>query len=89
MTARYDYHIGVGYHKSHSHLVVQDSSGKKPRSGRVKNDRQSLGGFLEQYRENSHAVVEATRNSMVMYDWLDDFCDDVALAHPLKGQGDC
>lgn len=89
MTACYDYHIGVGYHKSHSHLVVQDSSGKKPRSGRVKNDRQSLGGFLEQYRENSHAVVEATRNSMVMYDWLDDFCDDVALAHPLKGQGDC
>lgn len=21
---------------------------------------------------------------MVMYDWLDDICDDVVLAHPLK-----
>jgi transposase len=63
---------------------VQDSSGKTLRSGRVKNDRQSLGGFLERYRENSHAVVEATRNWMVMYDWLDDICDDVVLAHPLK-----
>ncbi|OKP68697.1 IS110 family transposase, partial [Ensifer adhaerens] len=47
MTASYDYHIGVDYHKSYSHLVVQDSSGKTLRSGRVKNDRQSLGGFLE------------------------------------------
>ncbi|APO68617.1 IS110 family insertion sequence transposase domain-containing protein [Rhizobium gallicum] len=84
MTASYDYHIGVDYHKSYSHLVVQDSSGKTLRSGRVKNDRQSLGGFLERYRENSHAVVEATRNWMVMYDWLDDICDDVVLAHPWK-----
>lgn len=84
MTASYDYHIGVDYHKSYSHLVVQDSSGKTLRSGRVKNDRQSLGGFLERYRENSHAVVEATRNWMVIYDWLDDICDDVVLAHPLK-----
>jgi len=84
MTASYEYHIGVDYHKSYSHLVVQDSGGKTLRSGRVKNDRQSLGGFLERYRENSHAVVEATRNWMVIYDWLDDICDDVVLAHPLK-----
>lgn len=84
MTAPYDDHIGVDYHKSYSHLVVQDSSGKTLRSGRVKNDHQSLGSFLERYRKNSHAVVEATRNWMVMYDWLDDICDDVVLAHPLK-----
>ena len=45
MTASYDYHIGVDYHKSYSHLVVQDSGGKTLRSGRVKNDRQSLAGF--------------------------------------------
>jgi transposase len=83
-TVPYDYHVGVDYHKSYSHLVVQDSSGRTLRSGRIKNDRRSLGGFLERYRENSHAVVEATRNWMVMYDWLDEFCDDVVLAHPLK-----
>ncbi len=74
----------MDYHKSYSHLVVQDSAGKTLRSGRVKNDHQSLGSFLERYRENSHAVVEATRNWMVMYDWLEDICDDVVLAHPLK-----
>lgn len=84
VTASSDYHIGVDYHKSYSHLVVQDSGGKTLRSGRVKNDRQSLGSFLDRYRENSHAVVEATRNWMVTYDWLDDICDDVLLVHPLK-----
>lgn len=42
MTTTYDYHIGVDYHKSYSHLVVQDSAGKTLRAGRVKNDRQSL-----------------------------------------------
>jgi transposase len=84
MTASYDYHIGVDYHKSYSHLVVQDSNGRTLRSGRVKNDRQSLSAFLQHYRQNSHAVIEATRNWMVIYDWLDDICDDVVLAHPLK-----
>ncbi|MER8474060.1 transposase [Mesorhizobium sp. M1328] len=83
-TTSYDYHIGVDYHKSYSQLVVEDAAGKTLRSGRVKNDRQSLGSFLERYGENSHAIVEATRNWMVMYDWLDDICDDVVLTHPLK-----
>lgn len=63
MTASYEYHIGVDYHKSYSHLVVQDSSGNTLRSGRVKNDRQSLCGFLERYRENSHPVVEDRRTA--------------------------
>jgi hypothetical protein len=36
------------------------------------------------HRDVVHAVVEATRNWMVIYDWLDDICDDVVLAHPLK-----
>ena len=74
----------VNCHKSYSHLIVQDSSGKTLRSGRVKIDRQSLGSFPKRYRENSHAVVEATRNRILMYDRLDDICDDVVLAHLLK-----
>jgi transposase len=83
-TVSYDYHIGVDYHKSYSHLVVQDGGGRTLRSGRVKNDRHSIAAFLDRYKDNSHAVVEATRNWMVIYDWLDDICDDVVLAHPLK-----
>ena len=80
----YDYHIGVDYHKAYSHIVVQDAGGKMLRSGRVKNDGQSVAKFLGPYRENAHAVMEATRNWTVMYDWLDEICDEVVLAHPLK-----
>lgn len=80
----YDYHIGVDYHKAYTHLVVQDGGGKVLRSGKVKNDPRSLAGFLSPYLENSHAVMEASRNWTVMYDWLDELCDDVILAHPLK-----
>jgi len=80
----YDYHIGVDYHKAYTHLVVQDGGGQVLRSGKVKNDPRSLAGFLTPYLENSHAVMEASRNWTVMYDWLDELCDDVVLAHPLK-----
>lgn len=80
----YDYHIGVDYHKAYSHIVVQDAGGKMLRSGRVRNDGQSVATFLGPYRENAHAVMEATRNWTVMYDWLDEICDEVVLAHPLK-----
>jgi hypothetical protein len=30
------------------------------------------------------AVLEATRNWGLIYDWLEEILDDVALAHPLK-----
>src|SRR5205807_7293515 len=33
---------------------------------------------------NAHAVMEATRNWTVMFDWLDEIVDEVVLAHPLK-----
>lgn len=80
----YDYHIGVDYHKAYSHFAVQDSSGKTVRSGRVRNDRRSVESFLAPFSDNAHAVLEASRNWTVMYDWLDEICDDVILAHPLK-----
>lgn len=60
------------------------TGGRTLRSGRGKNDRHSIAAFLDRYKDNSHAVVEATRNWMVIYDWLDAICDDVVLAHPLK-----
>jgi len=80
----YDYHIGVDYHKAYTYLLVQDRGGQVLRSGKVENDPGSLAGFLTPYLENSHAVMEASRNWTVMYDWLDELCDDVVLAPPLK-----
>ena len=83
-TQAYAYHIGVDYHKAYNHLVVQDASGKTLRSGRVRNDHRSIAGFLLPFSGNAHAVMEATRNWTVMFDWLDEIVDEVVLAHPLK-----
>jgi transposase len=80
----YDYHIGVDYHKAYSHIVVQNTAGKTLRSGRVRNDSRSVAGFLSPFSGNAHAVMEASRNWTVMFDWLDELCDEVKLAHPLK-----
>jgi hypothetical protein len=39
--------------------------------------------FLGHYRP-SKAALEATRNWGLVYDWLEEILDDVALAHLLK-----
>lgn len=78
-------YIGVDYHKRYSHMVVQDQQGKQLRSGQVMNNMDCVKKFLAPFSEQeTHAVVEATRNWTVMYDWLEEVCDDVVLANPLK-----
>jgi len=49
----------------------------------VNNSREEFRRFLEPYRPGK-AAVEATRNWGLIYDWLEEILDDVALAHPLK-----
>jgi transposase len=79
------YHIGVDYHKKYSHLVVQDTAGNILKSGRVINDKEGVIKFLSPFEEGKkRAVVEATRNWTVIYDWLEEICDEVKLANPLK-----
>lgn len=54
------------------------------RSGRVNNHRQSLGSFLDGYSDNYHAILDATRNWMAMYNWLDDILRRCCAGAPLK-----
>jgi len=77
------YYIGVDYHKKYSYIVVKDREGKVERRGTVNNNREDLHNFLEPYRSGK-AVVEATRNWGLIYNWLEEILNDVALAHPLK-----
>jgi len=77
------YYIGVDYHKRYSYMVVKDGDGKLERRGTVNNSREEFRRFLEPYQPGK-AVLEATRNWGLIYDWLEDILDDVALAHPLK-----
>lgn len=77
------HYIGVDYHKRYSYVVVKDSEGKVERRGTVNNTREEFLEFLQPYRSGK-AVLEATRNWGLIYDWLEGILDDVALAHPLK-----
>jgi transposase len=49
----------------------------------VNNTKEEFRQLLKPYRAGK-AVLEATRNWWLVYDWLEEILDDVALAHPLK-----
>lgn len=76
-------YVGVDYHKKYSYMVVKNEDGRVERRGTVNNTKEEVQHFLEPYRPGM-AVVEATRNWGLIYDWLDEVLDDVTLAHPLK-----
>jgi len=76
-------YIGVDYHKKYSYIVVKNEDGRVGGRGTVNNTKEEVQRFLEPYRPGM-AVVEATRNWGLIYDWLDEVLDDVTLAHPLK-----
>jgi transposase len=77
------HYIGVDYHKKYSYVVVKDKEGKVERRGKVDNTKEEFRQLLKPYQAGK-AVLEATRNWGLVYDWLEEILDDVALAHPLK-----
>lgn len=77
------HYIGVDYHKKYSYVVVKDKDGKVERRGKVNNSKEEFRQLLKPYQAGK-AVLEATRNWGLIYDWLEEMLDDVALAHPLK-----
>lgn len=76
-------YIGVDYHKKYSYLVVKDKDGHVEGRGTVNNTKQEVQQFLKPFLPGT-AVIEATRNWGLIYDWLEEILDDVTLAHPLK-----
>jgi len=77
-------YIAVDYHKKYSYVTILDQEGKCLKEGKVVNKKESLKSFIGKYSEGSEAVVEATWNWAVMYDWLEEIVDKVKLAHPAK-----
>ena len=76
-------YIGIDYHKKYSYIVVKNREGNIEGRGTVNNNKEEIQQFLEPYLPGM-AVIEATRNWGLIYDWLDEVLDEVALAHPLK-----
>lgn len=79
-------YVGVDYHRKGSYLTVMDERGRIVREGNVVNTQAAVADFLERAGCNGEtaAVLEATRNWTVMYDWLEPLVEEVKLAHPLK-----
>ena len=77
------HYIGVDCHKRYSYIVVKNKDGEVERRGSVSNTEEEIRQFLQPYRPGT-AVIEATRNWGLIYDWLEEILDDVVLAHPLK-----
>lgn len=82
------HYIGIDYHKKYSYIVVKDREGTVEQRGMVTNKREEVQKFVEPYRLGK-AVLESTRNWGVIYDWLEEVLDDVALRTPIKGKGYC
>ncbi len=55
----------------------------------VANDREAVGRFLRRASQDGHAaaVLEATRNWAVMYDFSRNFVGEVHLAQSPQGEG--
>jgi transposase len=77
--------VGVDYHKKFSYGTIMTEAGEIIKQGRFANHPDSVASFLGEHSGSScSAVLEATRNWMVMHDWLEELVDEVTLAHPLK-----
>ena len=73
------HYIGVDYHKKYSYVVVKDREGKVEQRGKVNNTKEEFHELLRPY-PSGKGVLEATRNWGLVYDWLEEILDDVALA---------
>lgn len=77
-------YMGVDYHKKYSSVTVVDERGKVMRQMRIDNTRESLMSLFDEIEGPCSAVLEACRNWLVMHDMLEEFAQEVKLAHPLK-----
>lgn len=78
--------VGIDYHKKFSYGTIMNEKGEIIKQGMVQNSFVGVSNFINgrKGKEEIKAVMEATRNWTLMYDWLDEVVDEVKLAHPLK-----
>jgi len=81
---RYRTIVGMDIGKDWSHLEALDTrTGEFIRGKRVDNSEESLKKFVEELPGKIRVVMEATGNFGYLHDLLDDWVDDVQVAHPL------
>jgi len=77
------YYVGVDYHKRYSVATVLDAAGTMLARKRLDNRLDAFRDFLEPYdKDETKAVVEATRSWNIPVDILEQLVDKVILANP-------
>ena len=76
--------IGVDYHKRFSVTTMMDATGKIIDRQKIKNDPASLLAYAASLPEGSRIALEATNGWYYFYELMEDHCDKIVLAHPLK-----
>ncbi|MBN2499125.1 MAG: transposase [Anaerolineales bacterium] len=77
----YPFYLGIDLHLKRSYVVLMDDSGEVIDERRLRNAEVEQ-YLLEVVPQNTHAVLEATRNWPFMYDLLNEHVARVDLAHP-------
>lgn len=77
-------YVGVDAHRATSQVTVMDEAGNVLKRKRVASNRAGFHDVLGRYRRPMKAVLEAGRSWGPVYDWLEEFADEVVLAHPGK-----
>ncbi len=77
-------YIGIDLHKQTSYVTKMDAQGKILEQRNLRNDPDTLRGYLTQQPADTRFAVEATGNWMYLYELIEERCPDLVLAHPLK-----
>ena len=77
-------YVGVDVAVKESQITVMDEMGHILKRKRVPSTREGIQDALGRYRQPLKAVVEASYNWGLVYDWLDEVAEEVVLAHPSK-----
>lgn len=77
-------YIGIDLHKQTSYVTRMDAQGKILEQRNLRNDPDTLRGYLTQQPADTRFAVEATGNWMYLYELIEERCPDLVLAHPLK-----
>ena len=77
------YYLGIDLHKRRSYAVLMDHQGEIIEECGLPNEQ--VVDFLRQkVPADTTGILEATWNWQFMYDWMNQHCQEVKLAHPQK-----
>ncbi|MDR3643304.1 MAG: IS110 family transposase [Candidatus Doudnabacteria bacterium] len=76
-------YIGVDLHKKTCYMTVMDQAGVVSKQTEIKNDKESIEKFFNNYPNDAKVAVESTMNWMPFYEQVEALGFSVVLSNPL------